>query len=94
MGILREPSSAQRVRWMKEELDPPGEIPTMIDYINSPGGEANNGIRSAYRGAGFYSSFVIDCDGTVIDNRPWAWCVAAACSAARLPARWRMIHTT
>lgn len=64
---------AQRARWLKSDLDPPGEIPMLIDFINSPGGETNNAIRAAYRGGGFYSGAVIDCDGTVLQEHRWAW---------------------
>jgi len=63
---------AQRARWMKTDLEPDLEIPIIIDYINSPLGE-NNAIWNVYRGGGFYSGFVIDCDGTVLIQENWAW---------------------
>jgi hypothetical protein len=63
---------AQRARWMKTDLEPDLEIPIIIDYINSPLGE-DNAIWNVYRGGGFYSGFVIDCDGTVLNQESWAW---------------------
>ena len=63
---------AQRARWMKSDPHPDFEIPMMIDYINDAP-NANNAIRKAYLGGGFYSGYVIDCDGTVLYARSWAW---------------------
>lgn len=63
---------AQRARWMKSDPEPDFEIPMMIDYINHPGHQ-DNAIRTAYRGSGFYSGFVIDCDGTILDSHTWGW---------------------
>ena len=63
---------AKRARWMKTDLEPDLEIPIIIDYINSPLGE-DNAIWNVYRGGGFYSGFVIDCDATVINQENWAW---------------------
>ena len=57
---------------MKTDPEPDFEMPMMIDYINDPP-HTNNAIRSAYRGGGFYSGFVIDCDGTVLLAHAWAW---------------------
>lgn len=63
---------AQRARWLKTDPDPDFEIPMIIDYINTELGP-DNAIRAAYHGGWFYSSAVIDCDGIIIDERPWAW---------------------
>ncbi|MDY7107546.1 MAG: hypothetical protein SYC29_02820 [Planctomycetota bacterium] len=63
---------AERARWMKSELEPDAEMPMMMDYINSELGE-DNAIRAVYGGGGFYSGFVIDCDGTIIYQSPWGW---------------------
>jgi len=63
---------AQRARWMKSELEPDAEMPMMLDYINSEMGE-DNAIRAVYGGGGFYSGFVIDCDGTIIHQSNWGW---------------------
>jgi len=63
---------AQRAKWMKTDPDPDLEIPMMIDYINDPPNK-NNAIRRAYLGGGFYSGYVIDCDGKVLYARSWAW---------------------
>ena len=64
---------AERGRWLQSDLEPDGELPVMVDFINSPGGEDNNAIRAAYRGDGFYSGFIIDCDGRVLQANSWAW---------------------
>ena len=64
---------AERASWLKTDLDVEAEMPILIDYINSPDGQPNNAIRGAYRGGGFYSGHVIDCDGTIIDAQRWAW---------------------
>jgi hypothetical protein len=63
---------AQRAQWMKTDEDPDFEIPMMIDYINHPP-HRDNAIRTSYRGAGFYSGFVIDCDGRVLVAENWSW---------------------
>jgi len=63
---------AQRARWMKTELEPDAEIPMLIDYINSELGP-NDAIWSFYTGGGFYSGFVIDCDGTILQSLNWGW---------------------
>ncbi len=63
---------AERARWMKSDPQPDFVIPMMIDYINDPP-NTDNAIRSAYRGGGFYSGFLIDCDGTVLLAHSWAW---------------------
>jgi hypothetical protein len=63
---------AQRARWMKADLQPDAEMPMIIDYINSELGP-DNAIWNAYRGGGFYSGFVIDCDATIIYQANWAW---------------------
>lgn len=63
---------AQRAKWLKTDPEPDLEIPAMIDYINdSP--NANNAIKYAYLGGGYYSGFVIDCDGKVIKKVDWGW---------------------
>lgn len=64
---------AQRASWLKTDLSPEAEMPIMVDYINSPDGQPNNAIRGAYRGGGFYSGYVIDCDRTILDANRWAW---------------------
>jgi MYXO-CTERM domain-containing protein len=63
---------AQRAWWMKTDPEPDYEIPMAIDYINYPP-HTDNAIRTSYRGAGFYSGFVIDCDGQVLVAENWAW---------------------
>ena len=63
---------AQRASWIKTDLEPDAELPIIIDYINSPLGP-DNAIKSAYIGGGFYSGFVIDCDGTIVHSVGWAW---------------------
>ena len=63
---------AQRARWIKTDLKPDGEIPIIIDYINSSLGP-DNIIWNAYTGGGFYSGFVIDCNATIIYQVNWAW---------------------
>ncbi len=63
---------AQRAGWLKTDLDPDGEIPMMIDYIDDAP-NSDNAIKYAYMGDGFYSGFVIDCDGTVIKKQDWGW---------------------
>ena len=63
---------AERARWLKSDPDPDLEIPMVIDYINSPP-RRDNEIREAYKGRGFYSGYVIDCDRTVLQRKPWAW---------------------
>lgn len=63
---------AQRAKWMKTDPDPDFELPMIIDYINHPTA-TNNAIRAEYRGGGFYSGYVIDCDGTVLKAHNWAW---------------------
>jgi hypothetical protein len=63
---------AQRAAWMKTDLEPDAEMPMIIDYINTPLGP-NNAIKSAYIGGGYYSGYVIDCDGTIIHSVNWAW---------------------
>ena len=63
---------AQRAKWMRTDLKPAAEIPMMVDFINSPG-QQNNAIRREFLGSGFYSGYVIDCDGKVLMARSWAW---------------------
>ncbi len=63
---------AQRAKWMKTDPNPDFEIPMMVDFINDPPNK-NNAIRRAYLGGGFYSGFVIDCDGKVLYSKSWAW---------------------
>lgn len=63
---------AERAKWMKTDPDPDLEIPMLIDFINSSP-RRDNEIRQFYMGAGFYSGYVIDCDGTILQRRPWAW---------------------
>ncbi|MBW2262358.1 MAG: hypothetical protein JRG91_10335, partial [Deltaproteobacteria bacterium] len=66
---------AQRAKWLKTDPEPDFEIPTMIDFINDPP-NVNNAIRATYRGSGFYSGYVIDCDGTVLVREHWGWFAA------------------
>ncbi len=63
---------AQRAKWMKTDPNPDYEIPMMIDYINDPPNK-NNSIRSTYFGGGYYSGFIIDCDGKVLYSTSWGW---------------------
>jgi hypothetical protein len=63
---------AQRARWLKTDPDPDIEMPMAIDFINSNLGP-DDAIRDSYYGAGFYSGFVIDCDGSVLQSHAWAW---------------------
>ena len=63
---------AQRARWMKTDPNPDYEIPMLVDFINDPP-NANNAIRKAYLGSGYYSGYVIDCDGKVLYSTNWAW---------------------
>ena len=63
---------AQRAKWLKSDPEPDFEIPMFIDYVGDPSRE-DNAVRRAYTGAGFYSGFVIDCDGKILDVNDWAW---------------------
>ncbi len=63
---------AQRAKWMKTDPNPDFEIPMMVDYVNYPPHQ-NDEVRGAYRGGGFYSGFVIDCDGMVKRAENWGW---------------------
>ncbi len=63
---------AQRAQWLKTDPEPDFEIPMLIDYINVEG-KNDNAIKRAYQGGGFYSGYVIDCDGTVLVRESWAW---------------------
>ncbi len=63
---------AVRAGWMKTDLEPDAEMPMIIDYINSPWGE-DDAIKSAYLGGGYYSGYIIDCDGSIIHSVNWAW---------------------
>ena len=63
---------AERAGWLKTDRLPKLEIPMIIDYVNSPP-QRDNDIRRAYTGAGYYSGYIIDCDGRVLQRRPWAW---------------------
>jgi hypothetical protein len=55
---------AQRALLMKTDPEVDFEIPMVVDYVNHAT-EPDNAIRNAYRGGGFYSRFVVDCDGIV-----------------------------
>ena len=55
---------AQRARWLKQDFDL--NFPWIIDFMDGR-------IRSGYGGSGFYSGFVIDCDGTVLVTERWGW---------------------
>ena len=37
----------------------------IIDYVNSPP-QRDNDIRRHYTGAGYYSGYIIDCDGKIL----------------------------
>lgn len=63
---------ARRAKWLKEDPEPDLEIPMIIDYVNSPP-QSDNAIRRAYMGGGFYSGYIIDCDGKILQRNPWAW---------------------
>gem|GEM_PF-4914063 len=63
---------AQRAKWMKTDPEPDFELPMIIDFINHPTA-TNNAIRAEFRGGGFYSGYVIDCDGKVLKAHNWAW---------------------
>ncbi len=63
---------AQRALWMKTDPEPDFEIPMVVDYVNHLT-EPDNAIRNAYRGGGFYSGFVVDCDGIVKVAHGWGW---------------------
>jgi hypothetical protein len=63
---------AQRAKWMKTDPEPDYEIPMMIDYINVEGHD-DDAIRRAFFGSGFYSGYIIDCDGTVLRRHAWGW---------------------
>ncbi len=63
---------AQRAKWLKTDPKVDFEIPMMIDFINDPP-NTNNAVRAAYLGSGFYSGYVIDCDGTVLKSHSWGW---------------------
>lgn len=69
-GDMKE--RAERARWLKEDPDPDLVIPMIMDYVNSPPARDND-IRQAYFGSGFYSGFIIDCDGTVLQRNSWGW---------------------
>jgi hypothetical protein len=63
---------ADRAKKMKTDPEPDFTIPMIIDFIGSPLAP-DNAIRKAYYGGGFYSGYVIDCDGTILVARDWAW---------------------
>ena len=63
---------AERARWLKTDPEPDIEMPMAIDFVHTDLGP-RNAIRESYIGAGFYSGFVIDCDGRVLRSHPWAW---------------------
>jgi len=63
---------AQRARWMKSDPEPDFEIPMLIDYVGHPD-QPDDAIRRQYRGSGFYSAYLIDCDGKVIRAHNWGW---------------------
>lgn len=63
---------AQRARWMKTDPEPDFEIPMAVDFVNHVA-EPDSAIRNAYRGGGFYSGFVVDCDGIVKVAHAWSW---------------------
>ena len=63
---------ARRAKWMKTDLAPDAEMPMIIDYINTELGP-DDAIKQAYIGGGYYSGYVIDCDGSVIYQANWSW---------------------
>ncbi|MCP4746566.1 MAG: hypothetical protein GY874_10580 [Desulfobacteraceae bacterium] len=62
----------QRANWLNTDMNPDGEMPFIIDYIDSNLGQ-DNAIKSAYKGGGYYSAYIIDCDGTIIKSLNWGW---------------------
>jgi len=66
-----EERAARAVLW-KTQDGPKREMPMIIDFINTPG-ETNNAIKKAYIGGGFYSGYIVDCDGRVKVAEAWAW---------------------
>ena len=63
---------AQRGRWMKYDPDPDLEIPMIIDYIAHET-MRNEAIRASYGGGRPNTGYLIDCDGTVLEQHDWAW---------------------
>jgi hypothetical protein len=63
---------AQRAKWMKTDEDPDLEISMAIDFINDPP-NPDDEIRRNYFGGGYYSCYVIDCDGEVLRAHPCGW---------------------
>ncbi len=63
---------AERAAWMKSDPDPDYTIPMLIDFVGHPT-EVDNAIRAQYFGYGYYSGYVIDCDGVVRVAHDWGW---------------------
>jgi hypothetical protein len=63
---------AERAKWMKTDEDPDFEIPMAIDFVGHDT-QPDDEIRRNYLGGGYYSCYVIDCDGIVLQRHPWGW---------------------
>ena len=63
---------AQRAKWMKTDEDPDFEVPMAVDFVGHDT-QPDDEIRRNYLGGGYYSCYVIDCDGTVLQRHPWGW---------------------
>lgn len=63
---------AERALWMKTDPDPDLTLPMLVDYVGHPT-QPDNAIRTAYFGYGYYSGYVIDCDGVVKVAHDWGW---------------------
>ncbi len=66
------PERAQRGRWMKYDPEPDLVIPMMIDFIEHDT-HSDEAIRSTYGGGRPNAGYLIDCDGTVLEQHDWAW---------------------
>jgi len=63
---------AERAAWMKSDPDPDFEIPMLVDFVGHAT-EPDDAIREQYFGYGYYSGYVIDCDGIVKKAHDWGW---------------------
>ncbi len=59
---------AQRARWLKTDFDL--TFPFIIDTMD-------NEMMATYRGSRFYSGWVLDCDGIVVNQEVWGWATPA-----------------
>ncbi|MCP4745588.1 MAG: hypothetical protein GY874_05515 [Desulfobacteraceae bacterium] len=62
----------ERANWLNTDLNSVGEMPFIIDYINTESGQ-DNAIKHEYNGGGYYSAYIIDCDGTLLEALNWGW---------------------